>query len=78
MPRAMISDGGFHFCNRPFASLMHKYGVTHKVTTAYHLYEVVRRWVDWMVLFDQNFVEVGFVKTLVDWTGGYWELREEP
>ena len=36
MPRAMISDGGSHFCNRPFASLMFKYGVTHKVSTAYH------------------------------------------
>lgn len=35
-PRAMISDGGSHFCNRPFASLMFKYGITHKVSTTYH------------------------------------------
>ncbi|XP_073061835.1 uncharacterized protein [Primulina eburnea] len=34
--RAMISDGGTHFVNKPFASLMKKYGITHKVTTPYH------------------------------------------
>ena len=36
MPRAMISDQGTHFCNKPFEALMGKYGVTHKVSTAYH------------------------------------------
>ena len=36
MPRAIISDGGLHFCNRPFEILLKKYGVTHKVSTAYH------------------------------------------
>ena len=36
MPRAIISDGGLHFCNRPFEKLLKKYGVTHKVSTAYH------------------------------------------
>ncbi|KAL5732629.1 hypothetical protein ACOSP7_031984 [Xanthoceras sorbifolium] len=35
-PRAIISDGGKHFCNKPFAALMKKYGVTHKVATPYH------------------------------------------
>ena len=35
-PRAIISDGGKHFCNRPFEALMRKYGITHKVATAYH------------------------------------------
>ncbi|XP_058217607.1 uncharacterized protein LOC131328718 [Rhododendron vialii] len=35
-PRAIISDQGSHFCNRPFAALMKKYGITHKVSTAYH------------------------------------------
>ena len=35
-PRAIISDGGLHFCNRSFESLLKKYGVTHKVSTAYH------------------------------------------
>jgi len=34
--RAMISDGGTHFCNKPFESLMKKYGITHKVATPYH------------------------------------------
>ncbi|XP_070014783.1 uncharacterized protein [Nicotiana sylvestris] len=35
-PRAIISDGGTHFCNRAFARLLEKYGVRHKVTTPYH------------------------------------------
>ena len=36
MPRAMISDGGSHFCNRTIEALFKKYGVTHKVSTPYH------------------------------------------
>ncbi|XP_057463796.1 uncharacterized protein LOC130753621, partial [Actinidia eriantha] len=36
MPRAIISDGGLHFCNRPVGLLMRKYGVIHKVGTPYH------------------------------------------
>ena len=36
VPRAIISDGGLHFCNRSFENLLNKYGVTHKVSTAYH------------------------------------------
>jgi hypothetical protein len=36
IPRVMISDGGTHFCNKPFESLMKKYGITHKVATPYH------------------------------------------
>ncbi|XP_070017019.1 uncharacterized protein [Nicotiana sylvestris] len=35
-PRAIISDGRTHFCNREFARLLEKYGVRHKVTTPYH------------------------------------------
>lgn len=35
-PRAIISDGGKHFCNRQFEALLSKYGVTHKVALAYH------------------------------------------
>ena len=35
-PRAIISDGGTHFCNHQFESLLKKYGVTHKVATPYH------------------------------------------
>lgn len=35
-PRAIISDGGTHFCNKQFESLLSKYGVTHKVSTPYH------------------------------------------
>ncbi|CAL9011890.1 unnamed protein product [Prunus brigantina] len=36
VPRAIISDGGTHFCNRQFNSLLAKYGITHKVSTPYH------------------------------------------
>ncbi|XP_059277891.1 uncharacterized protein LOC132032118 [Lycium ferocissimum] len=35
-PRAIISDGGTHFCNKKFANLMEKYGVKHRVATPYH------------------------------------------
>ncbi|VVA30993.1 PREDICTED: LOW QUALITY PROTEIN, partial [Prunus dulcis] len=35
-PRAIISDGGNHFCNKPFEALMKKYNITHKVATPYH------------------------------------------
>lgn len=35
-PRAIISDEGTHFCNRLFDGLLAKYGVRHKVATAYH------------------------------------------
>ena len=36
MPRAIISDGGLHFCKRTFENLLKKYGVTQEVSTAYH------------------------------------------
>ncbi|RVW21273.1 Retrovirus-related Pol polyprotein from transposon 17.6 [Vitis vinifera] len=35
-PKAIISDGGPHFCNKPFETLLAKYGVKHKVATPYH------------------------------------------
>nr|GFD33958.1 reverse transcriptase domain-containing protein [Tanacetum cinerariifolium] len=31
-----ISDCGTHFCNDQFAKVMLKYGVTHRLATAYH------------------------------------------
>nr|GEX06905.1 reverse transcriptase domain-containing protein [Tanacetum cinerariifolium] len=36
-PRAIISNRGTHFCNDQFAKVMRKYGVTHRLSTAYHL-----------------------------------------
>jgi len=42
IPRAMISDGGTHLCNKPFESLMKKYGITHQVATSYHPRQVER------------------------------------
>ncbi|GJW34969.1 reverse transcriptase domain-containing protein [Tanacetum coccineum] len=35
-PRAIISDRGTYFCNDQFAKVMLKYGVTHRLSTAYH------------------------------------------
>ena len=36
VPKSIISDGGTHFCNKPFETLLAKYGVKHKVATPYH------------------------------------------
>ncbi|GKA40463.1 reverse transcriptase domain-containing protein [Tanacetum coccineum] len=35
-PRTIISDRETHFCNDQFAKVMLKYGVTHRLSTAYH------------------------------------------
>nr|GEV11208.1 reverse transcriptase domain-containing protein [Tanacetum cinerariifolium] len=35
-PRAIISDRSTYFCNDQFAKVMLKYGVTHRLSTAYH------------------------------------------
>ncbi|RDX82876.1 hypothetical protein CR513_36285, partial [Mucuna pruriens] len=35
--KALISDQGSHFCNRVMVTLLEKYGVVHRVATAYHL-----------------------------------------
>ena len=37
VPKAIISDGGSHFCNKPFENVLAKNGVKHKVATPYHL-----------------------------------------
>ena len=36
VPKSIISDGGSHFCNKPFENILSKYGVKHKVATPYH------------------------------------------
>nr|GEY99854.1 reverse transcriptase domain-containing protein [Tanacetum cinerariifolium] len=35
-PKAIISDRGTHLCNNQFSRVMSKYGVTHRLSTAYH------------------------------------------
>nr|GEZ72553.1 reverse transcriptase domain-containing protein [Tanacetum cinerariifolium] len=35
-PKAIISDRGTHFCNDKFSRVVAKYGVTHRLSTAYH------------------------------------------
>nr|GFA18411.1 reverse transcriptase domain-containing protein [Tanacetum cinerariifolium] len=34
--KVIISDRGTHFCNDQFSRVMEKYGVTHRLSTAYH------------------------------------------
>ncbi|RDX76665.1 Retrovirus-related Pol polyprotein, partial [Mucuna pruriens] len=34
--KVLISDQGSHFCNRVMSSLLHKYGVVHRIAIAYH------------------------------------------
>ena len=36
MPRALISDGESHFCNKVLKKVLAKYGVQHRVTSAYY------------------------------------------
>ena len=36
VPKSIMSDGGTHFYNKPFETLLAKYGVKHKVATPYH------------------------------------------
>ena len=36
VPKAIISDRGSHFCNKPFKTLLATYGVKRKVATPYH------------------------------------------
>ncbi|XP_072073990.1 uncharacterized protein [Arachis hypogaea] len=36
VPKGLISDGGSHFYNKHLNTLLHSYGVTHKVATPYH------------------------------------------
>ncbi|RDY12524.1 pol, partial [Mucuna pruriens] len=36
VPKVLISDQGSHFCNKAMSSLIHRYGVVHRIATAYH------------------------------------------
>lgn len=35
-PTTIISDGGSHFCNTAFRTFLKRYGIKHKIATAYH------------------------------------------
>ena len=35
-PRALITDGGTHFCNKLVVKVLEKYGVRHRTSLAYH------------------------------------------
>ncbi|RVW59157.1 putative mitochondrial protein [Vitis vinifera] len=43
VPKAIISDGGTHFCNKPFETLLAKYGVKHKDRLQDHSWNVPYR-----------------------------------
>ena len=36
MPRALLSDNGTHFCNKPLKVLLKKYGIFHNIAMPYH------------------------------------------
>ena len=36
VPKAIINDGGTHFCNKSFKTLLAKYEVKHKLAAPYH------------------------------------------
>ena len=36
VPRAIITDGGSHFCNKPVEQYLRKHGVQHRISTPYH------------------------------------------
>ncbi|GKA48158.1 reverse transcriptase domain-containing protein [Tanacetum coccineum] len=36
VPKALISDSGTHFCNSQLEKALQRYGVTYKLSTAYH------------------------------------------
>ena len=36
VPKAIISDGGSHFSNKPYKPILAKYGVKHKMATPYN------------------------------------------
>ena len=36
MPKAVISDGGSHFCNKLVDQLLSKHGIQHRISTPYH------------------------------------------
>ena len=42
VPKVIISDGGSHLCNKPFESLLTKYGIKHKLATHTNLRPMAR------------------------------------
>ncbi|GKB68021.1 reverse transcriptase domain-containing protein [Tanacetum coccineum] len=36
IPKALVSDRGTHFCNRQMEKILKKYGIHHRIATAYH------------------------------------------
>ena len=44
VPKAIISDGGSHFCNKRFENLLSKYGVKHKVAKLCIILKRVVKW----------------------------------
>nr|XP_009777193.1 PREDICTED: uncharacterized protein LOC104226816 [Nicotiana sylvestris] len=82
-PRAIIRDGGTHFCNRAFARSLEKYGVRHKVTTPYHLQssgqvEVSNREIKIILTKTVNATRTDWVKKLDDTLWAYRKTFKTP
>nr|GEX39992.1 reverse transcriptase domain-containing protein [Tanacetum cinerariifolium] len=71
-PRAIISDRGTHFCNDQFAKFMLKYGVTHRLSTAYHLQ--TSGIVKFFVLLVLSFIHKNFTSSASFWESQYPNL----
>ncbi|RDX98889.1 Retrovirus-related Pol polyprotein from transposon 17.6, partial [Mucuna pruriens] len=50
VPKALISDQGSHFYNRAMASLLQKYGVAHRIATAYHPRQMAKQNAIWPMI----------------------------
>nr|GEZ03510.1 reverse transcriptase domain-containing protein [Tanacetum cinerariifolium] len=67
-PRAIISERGTHFCNDQFSKVMLKYGVTHRLSTAYHLQTSgIARIMKSLVLSVLSFIHKSFTSSASFW-----------
>ncbi|XP_070040633.1 uncharacterized protein [Nicotiana tomentosiformis] len=83
IPRAIINDGGTHFCNRAFAKLLEKYDVCHKVATPYHpqmsgQVEVSNREIKSVLTKNVNATRTDWVRKLDDALWGYRTAFKTP
>nr|GEX98241.1 reverse transcriptase domain-containing protein [Tanacetum cinerariifolium] len=77
-PKAIISDHGTHFCNDQFAKVMSKYGVTHRLSTAYTLKRAVGwRLITEVLLFNSR-LKIFSRKLKTSWSGPFTITKVYP